>query len=152
MGVSGCGKSTLAAALASAIRARFCDADDLHPAENIAKMARGEALTDADRGPWLQSCGAALRAEPKVVLACSALRRAYRDQLRAAVPDLRFVHLAAPQAVLAARLVQRQGHFMPQSLLASQYAVLEVPTADEALELDAMAPLDQLLDAVLRHL
>ncbi|WP_245749389.1 gluconokinase [Gemmobacter aquatilis] len=151
MGVSGCGKSTLGRVLASALGARFVDADDLHPAENIAKMAAGQPLDDADRVPWLDRCAAALAAGP-VVLACSALKRRYRDRLRVAAPDLRLIHLAAPQTLLAGRLVARTGHFMPAGLLASQFAALEVPDGEGALVLDAMAPLEAQLATALRAL
>lgn len=153
MGVSGCGKTTLGRALAKVLGASFTDADDLHPPENRARMARGEALRDVDRWPWLDSCAAVLAATPRAVLACSALRRGYRDRLRAAVPDLRLLHLAAPQPVIAARLAQRQGHFMPPGLLPSQYAILEPPGPEEGvLVLDAGLPLDRLLAAALPHL
>ena len=151
MGVSGCGKSTLGRALAAALATRFVDADDLHPAENIAKMAAGQPLDDADRAPWLDRCAAALAAGP-VVLACSALKRRYRDRLRVAAPDLRLIHLAAPQSLLAERLVARSGHFMPAGLLPSQFAALEAPEGEGALVLDAMAPPEAQLAAALRAL
>lgn len=142
MGVSASGKSALARALAAATGLAFCDADDLHPAENIAKMAAAQPLDDADRAPWLDRCAAVL-APGGVVLACSALRRAYRDRLRLAAPDLRLLHLDAPPALTAARIAARRGHFMPPGLLASQYATLEPPAPDEAARLDAsLAPAD----------
>lgn len=133
MGVSGCGKSTVAAALAAALDARFLDGDDFHPEANIAKMRGGTPLSDADRWPWLDRLGQALAAgEGRAVAACSALRRAYRDRLRAAAGEpVRFLHLAAPEAVIAARLAARAGHFMPPALLASQFASLEPPGPDE---------------------
>lgn len=152
MGVAGCGKSQLGAALAKAARAEFVEGDALHPPENIAKMAAGRALTDADRAPWLAACGAALAAHPRAVLACSALRIGYRDALRAAVPVLRFLYLAVPEPVLAARLAARQGHFMPPALLASQLATLEVPGPEEAITLDGTLTPEAVLRAALAHL
>ncbi len=146
MGVSGCGKSTLGAALAARLGAAFVDADDLHPPANVAKMAAGEPLTDADRWPWLDAVAQALRDPGPVVVACSALRRSYRDRLRAA-GDLQFLHLAAPQAAIAARITARKGHFMPPGLLATQYETLEPPGPDEAITLDATLPVEALIEA-----
>jgi len=151
MGVSGCGKTTLGAALAARLGAGFVDADDLHPPANRAKMARGEALTDEDRAPWLDLVTGVLRDRAPVVVACSALRRAYRDRLREA-GKVRFLHLAAPREVIAARLAARQGHFMPASLLDSQYATLEPPGPDEAVTLDARLTPDVLLEQALARL
>jgi gluconokinase len=130
MGVSGCGKSTVGALLAAAIRGTvFLDADDLHPPANKAKMAAGIPLTDQDREPWLRACAAAVAAERSagrpVVLACSALRRRYRDLLVAGAGVLCFVHLRAGAELIAGRLTARQGHFMPAALLASQLEALE---------------------------
>ena len=161
MGVSGCGKTTLGRALAAALEAGFTDADDLHPPANRAKMARGEPLTDTDRAPWLDLVAGVLRDRAPVVVACSALRRTYRDRLRAAGKDgtgkdgagaVRFLHLAAPREVVAARLAARQGHFMPASLLDSQYATLEPPDPGEALTLDARLPPEALLAEALARL
>ncbi|HSI39085.1 MAG TPA: gluconokinase [Xanthobacteraceae bacterium] len=146
MGVSGCGKSTLGLALAARLQRKFYDADDFHPPENVARMAQGIALTDADRAPWLDRLAALLAEGPPVVLACSALRRSYRDRLRGSGAALRFVFLTAPDGVIAARLAARQGHYMPAGLLASQLATLEVPDADEAvLTLDCRDSMEQLL-------
>ena len=146
MGVSGCGKSTLGAALAARLGAAFVDADDLHPPANVAKMAAGEPLTDADRWPWLDAVAQALRDPGPVVVACSALRRSHRDRLRAA-GDLQFLHLAAPQAAIAARITARKGHFMPPGLLATQNETLEPPGPDEAITLDATLPVEALIEA-----
>jgi gluconokinase len=131
MGVSGSGKSTIGTLLAARLNRPFTDGDDLHPAANKAKMARGIPLTDADRRPWLDLVGARLAEPPTCVLACSALRRGYRDQLRDYVPELLFVHLTGDPAALATRLTARSGHFMPATLLASQLATLEPPEPDE---------------------
>ena len=139
MGVSGSGKSTIGALLAERLGWPFADADGFHPPENVAKMAAGTPLTDEDRWPWLDAIaahiGAARQAGRPVVVACSALRRAYRDRLRAGHGDLIFLHLSGAPEVIAARQAARQGHFMPPSLMASQFATLE-DTGDEA---DAVA-------------
>jgi gluconokinase len=140
MGVSGSGKSTIGPLLAAALGVAFADADDFHPPENVAKMAAGTPLTDADRWPWLDALGAHL-ARSGGVIGCSALKRAYRDRLRAARPDAGFLHLAGDPGLIAARQAARPGHFMPPALLASQFATLEPPDADEAaLTLDIGAP------------
>jgi gluconokinase len=134
MGVSGSGKSTIGALLAEALGWPFADADGFHPAANVAKMAAGQPLTDADRWPWLDAIaahiGASRTAGQPVVVACSALRRAYRERLRAGHRDLIFLHLAGAPAVIAERQAARQGHFMPPSLMASQFATLEEPDAE----------------------
>ncbi len=147
MGVSGSGKSTAGAALAQRLRVRFADADDLHPAANIAKMAAGEALTDEDRGPWLDAIGRWLdeHRERGGVVACSALKRDYRDRLRTHVPDLEMVHLAGDREVIARRQASRPGHFMPASLLDSQFATLE-PLGDD--EHGVVIDVDQSIDAI----
>lgn len=131
MGVSGCGKSRIGEALAKTLGLRFFDGDSLHPPANIAKMSRGEALNDTDRAPWLDTVGAALGTRADVI-ACSALKRAYRDRIRAQAPDTVFVHLAGDRAVLAARVASRPGHFMPPALLDSQLTTLEPLQPDEA--------------------
>ncbi len=133
MGVSGCGKSAIGAAFAKTIGARFIDGDDLHPASNIAKMSAGQPLDDADRWPWLERVGTSLQAaEGKVVVGCSALKRSYRDKIRAAAGgEVCFVHLSGDKHVIAARMQARAGHFMPPALLDSQFAALEPPQLDE---------------------
>jgi carbohydrate kinase (thermoresistant glucokinase family) len=132
MGVSGCGKTRIGSDLARALGLPFIDADDLHDPAARAKMARGEALTDEDRAPWLGRVGAALAAEESAVAACSALRRRYRDVIRrAAGEDVLFIHLSGQRDVIATRLAARQGHFMPPGLLGSQFDTLEPPDADE---------------------
>ena len=155
-GVSGAGKSTLAAALAAAEGALFLEGDEFHPAANRARMAAGRPLDDAARAPWLAAIAARAAAERAagraVVIACSALRRAYRDRLRAGsgpAAHLGFLVLAAPEAALAPRLAARQGHFMPASLLPSQVASFEPPGPDEAdaCSLDATQPVPALLAA-----
>lgn len=135
MGVSGAGKTTVGRLIAAALNARFIEGDAFHPAANVDKMRRGLPLDDADRAPWLAALAASLNgyvARGKtVVLACSALKRAYRDALRAGAPQARFVYLKGDAAQIAARLAARKGHYMPPSLLASQWAALEEPAPDE---------------------
>ena len=131
MGVTASGKSALGEALAAALGAPYQDADDLHPEVNRAKMARGEPLNDVDRAPWLAAVAEWMAGHSNGVVACSALKRAYRDRLRVGDPDARFVLLNPPEPVLRARLKERKGHFMPASLLASQLATLEPPAHDE---------------------
>ena len=146
MGVAGCGKSAVGQRLAAALVLPWIEGDDFHPPANIAKMAQGIALADADRGDWLGALGRALAARPGgAVLGCSALKRAYRDRLRAAVPGLRFVHLAIDQAESLRRVAGRPGHFYPPSLVASQFEALEDPAAEPGvLVLDATLPPAQL--------
>ncbi len=131
MGVSGAGKSSVGAALAAALGRSFCEGDTLHPPGNVARMRAGTPLTDNDRAPWLDRVAAWIAKHPDGVVSCSALKRAYRDRLRLAAPDITFVLLDLPEAVLADRLARRPGHFMPAALLASQLATLEPPGADE---------------------
>jgi gluconokinase len=131
MGVSGSGKSTIGALLAQALNLRFVDGDSLQPAANKAKMASGRPLDDDDRAPWLEAVGNALARGPKVI-ACSALKRNYRDQLRAAAPGTRFICLAGSRDTLLSRLAGRPHEYMPATLLDSQLTDLEVPDVSEA--------------------
>jgi gluconokinase len=146
MGVSGCGKSAVGRLLAEALHWRYVEGDEWHPPENVARMAAGTPLTDADRQGWLQAlAGEIERARQRgegLVVTCSALKRRYRDVLRGGDPRLRIVHLHGPQERLAERMAARRGHYMPASLLQSQLDALEPPAADEgALALDnAAAP------------
>jgi gluconokinase len=132
MGVSGSGKSTVGAALAERLGVPFADADDLHPPANVAKMAAGQPLDDDDRRPWLDAVGRWLAAHPDGgVMSCSALKRAYRDQLRQHAQEVAFLLLDGAPEVIRRRQADRRGHFMPTSLLASQFATLEPLAADE---------------------
>jgi gluconokinase len=138
MGVAGAGKTTVGKRLAGELGWRFVEGDDFHPERNVAKMAAGEPLTDEDRAPWLERLreliAQALERGEDVVLACSALRRSYRQRLAVEPARIRWVYLTAPAALLASRLVARTGHFMPPSLLDSQLATLEAP--EDALVVD----------------
>jgi gluconokinase len=135
MGVSGCGKSTVGIAIADRLGWDFRDGDSFHPAANVEKMRSGAPLTDEDRWPWLDAIAAEVAARESrgghVVIACSALKRAYRDRLRATRTAIRFVHLAGSFELIDARMSARAGHFMPTSLLKSQFATLEPLGADE---------------------
>jgi gluconokinase len=157
MGVSGVGKTTVGKQLAETLGARFLEGDDFHPKANIEKMSHGEPLTDADRKPWLERLAGELavsRAKGEsVVLTCSALRRRYRDILRAGHEDVDFVFLDADQAVIQKRIDARKGHFMPPSLLDSQFAALERPGTDErVVRGNATQPPDAIVAAVLQQL
>lgn len=149
MGVSGAGKTTVGMAAAALAGVPFLDADALHPESNVAKMAAGTSLDDADRAPWLDAVAAALVTEAPCIMACSALRAAYRDRLRVDAPLARFALLDLDRPALEARLAAREGHFMPARLLDSQLATLEPPTPGEGvLVLDAERPIDELAAAV----
>ncbi|TAU75073.1 gluconokinase [Rhizobium ruizarguesonis] len=133
MGVSGCGKSSVGEKLAEALHLAFVEGDALHPAANVEKMSKGIPLTDEDRMPWLDRIGEDIKASLEkgegIIVSCSALKRLYRDRLRAAAGGyLFFVYLEGSRALLMKRMGERKGHFMPASLLDSQLATLEVPT------------------------
>lgn len=150
MGVSGAGKSTVAAGLANALGGVFLDGDDYHPQMNVNHMAAGHPLTDDMRWPWLDLLASAVNAERQnniTVFACSALKSRYRNYLRAAIPELKVAYLDAPQAVVAARLAQRKNHYMPSSLLDSQYAALEVPTSPAAV-VSIVQPIEDIIAAL----
>jgi carbohydrate kinase (thermoresistant glucokinase family) len=135
MGVSGSGKSVIGAALARALGVDFVEGDEYHSAENVRRMAAGIPLTDEDRVQWLRTLAKRIHeakdAGTGLVVSCSALKRSYRDILRAAAPELRFVFLKGERALIAERLAGRRGHYMPASLLDSQLAILEEPSPDE---------------------
>jgi gluconokinase len=151
MGVSGTGKSTIGRGLAEALGLPFVEGDDLHPDANVAKMAAGIPLTDADRAPWLDRVAA--RLDEPVVITCSALKRSYRDRLRRAAPDLVLVYLHGTRELLAERMAQRDGHFMPTSLLDSQLATLEEPAADEdVIPVDIKLRPDEIVEIVTQRL
>ncbi|EBA03347.1 gluconate kinase IdnK [Rhodobacteraceae bacterium HTCC2150] len=132
MGVAGCGKTSVGLALAPQLGAIYRDGDDLHPPENIAKMSAGDPLNDADRAPWLDLVGHELASsETPIIIGCSALKRAYRDRIRAIAGDVVFIHLSGARLVIENRMAARSGHFMPVALLDSQFAALEQLSADE---------------------
>jgi gluconokinase len=154
MGVSGSGKSTVGAALAQRLRVPFADADDFHPPANIAKMTAGQPLDDHDRYPWLEAIGRWLSQHCRDggVMSCSALRRTYRDQLRRHCPDVEFLHLSGTAEVIGNRQASRPGHFMPASLMASQFATLEPLAADErGLVIDVDQDIDAIIDFYVAH-
>ncbi|KUI33564.1 gluconate kinase [Mycobacterium sp. IS-1496] len=147
MGVSGSGKSTVGAALAQRLRVPFADADDFHPAENIAKMTAGHPLDDDDRHPWLESIGEWLAAHGDGgVMSCSALKRKYRDQLRRHCAEVEFLHLAGSVETIGRRQASRPGHFMPATLLASQFETLEPLDSDER---GVAIDIDQSIDSII---
>lgn len=153
MGVSGCGKTTIGALVANELGLPFTDGDSLHPVANIAKMAAGKPLDDGDRAPWLETVGRELAGSANgLVVACSALKRSYRDTIRTQAPGAVFLHLDGSREVLGSRLEGRSGHFMPAALLDSQLATLEPLGADEAaVVIDISVPVTALVsDAVVR--
>ena len=151
MGVSGCGKTEVGSALARKLGAEFVEGDAFHPPENIARMASGIPLDDEHRAGWLDTIAAEIAGRTArgatVVATCPALKRRYRDRLRRRNPDLVFLHLALDRQASWERVQARGGHFMPASLVDSQFADLEPPSADEtALRLDALLPVDTLVE------
>jgi len=144
MGVSGSGKSSVARGVAETLGGTYLEADDLHPAENVAHMAAGKPLDDAMRAPWLERICQEMTVctDPIVVTACSALKRDYRSLMRRNIPSLKIVYLNGSKSLIASRMAARQDHFMPLSLLDSQFATLEIPTTDEgALHVSIAPPL-----------
>ncbi len=148
MGVSGAGKTTIGRMLSERLGCEFVDADDLHPTENKDKMSRGVALTDEDRGPWLDRLRSMLASKPDVVLACSALKAAYRKRLD--VGDTRFVFLRIERAQISKRLRERPSHFFDPTLIDSQFDALEVPSA--AIDVDASQSPDEIVEIALAAL
>ncbi|HET7617285.1 MAG TPA: gluconokinase [Vicinamibacterales bacterium] len=153
MGVAGSGKTTVGEKLADALGAAFLDADALHPAENIDKMARGIPLDDEDRAPWLERVHARVRAafaeKTTIVVACSALKQRYRDQIAGGIP-ITWVYLRGSRALVQDRLAHRQGHFMPATLLDSQFRDLEEP--HDAIDVDISLSPDAIVQRILAEL
>ncbi len=157
MGVSGSGKSTIADHLAARLGWRYEDGDRFHPPSNVAKMSAGQPLTDEDRWPWLQAIAdeieRACKAGQRVVIACSALKRAYRDILVHGRNDIRIVFLNGTQELIADRLAARKGHFMPPGLLASQFKTLEPPQPNERpVTVSIDASVEAIVDDIIRQL
>jgi len=153
MGVAGCGKTTIGTLLAEAIGWPFYDGDHFHPEANVKKMASGIPLNDQDREPWLRAIQQFIHARQEqgeaAIIACSALKAAYRDILRAGNPNVEFVHLKGDFAVIAARLAARKGHYMPPTLLNSQFDALQEPT--DAFIVDIAPPPEQVVNAIRTH-
>jgi carbohydrate kinase (thermoresistant glucokinase family) len=157
MGVAGAGKTTVGELLAQRLGARFIEGDSFHPAENVAKMRAAVPLTDADRMPWLRAIaaeiGRCLQAGEGAVIACSALKRAYREILVGGRREVRVVYLEGSRDLIQERLDKRRGHYMPPSLLPSQFAALEEPSADEApIDVDVSRTPEQIVAAILTAL
>ncbi|PLK73100.1 gluconokinase [Rhizobium sp. TH135] len=153
MGVAGCGKSTVGAALSEQLKIPYQDGDDLHSAAAVEKMRAGIPLDDDDRWPWLDRIADALKSDAPLIIGCSALRRTYRDRIRAGTGGpVTFVHLAGDRDLIASRMASRSGHYMPLSLLDSQFATLERPGSDEAIEVTIDQPMDAIVGQVLSHL
>lgn len=156
MGVAGCGKSTIGEALSATLGWPFRDADSFHPASNVAKMSRGEALTDADRQPWLGAIAAWIdtrqAAGAPAIVSCSALKRSYRDIIVADRRGVHLVHLAGSADLIGARMAARRNHFMPTSLLQSQFATLEPPQPHEALIINVDAPPEAIAQRIIASL
>ena len=154
MGVSGSGKSVVGERLAPRLKAVYRDGDDLHPQANIDKMKSGEPLTDDDRWPWLGAVGDLLR-KGDIIVGCSALNRSYRDLIRerAGPEEVCFIHLKGSRTVIQDRMSDRKGHFMPDSLIESQFAALEPPGLDEtSVTVDIDQPIEDEVDAIVRTL
>jgi len=150
MGVSGCGKSTIGQPLAARLGYPFLDADEFHPPGNVAKMAAGTPLTDADRQPWLEQLNGKLRAQKNAVLACSALKETYRQILSNGIENCRFVHLRGSIELIRARLAERKHRYMPASLLESQFATLEPPQS--AIDVDIADSIQACVDSITARL
>lgn len=151
MGVSGCGKSSVGKELAIRLNAKFTDGDDLHPKANLEKMASGIPLVDDDRWPWLSEVGKKLLNDNDSIIACSALKRSYREKIREFAPDVIFIHLHGDRKILESRLKARSDHFMPKSLLDSQLNTLEPLAPDENGKVfDISKPVEEIVSEVMQ--
>lgn len=153
MGVSGCGKSSVGAALSARLGIPYAEGDALHSPQAVAKMRAGVPLTDADRWPWLDRVAQVLHDRAPVILGCSALKRSYRERIRAGAGGaVTFVHLSGSRDLIAARMAARSGHYMPLTLLDSQFAALEPPGPEEAITVDIALALPDLIETILSRL
>ncbi len=154
MGVTGCGKTTVGTLLAQRLGAPYLDADDFHPAANVTKMRAGTPLTDEDRQPWLAAIAERIAADtgPRPVMSCSALKRKYRNVLRQADPRVWFLHLVIDEAAAFQRVASRPSHFMPASLVATQFSQLEPLRAEAGLAVDATQPPQNIVTAAVRQM
>ena len=150
MGVSGSGKTTIGEALAQRLGWRLIEGDDYHPRENVAKMAAGIPLEDADRWPWLDALNQRIRGERNAIVTCSALKESYRQRLLAGIKEARVVYLHAPKALIAKRVAERKHKFMPASLLESQFATLEPPAG--AIDIDVSGDPQDCVEAIVKAL
>jgi gluconokinase len=150
MGVAGAGKTTIGAALAQRLGWRFFDADDYHPAQNVAKMKAGIPLGDADRWPWLAHLNRIIKEELNAVLACSALKKSYRERLAQGIHDFRIIHLHGSPELIGSRMAKRTHRYMPATLLESQFAALEPP--GDAIRIDIAATPEECVAAIVGHL
>ena len=150
MGVSGAGKTTIGERVAQRLGWHFIEGDEYHPRENVAKMAAGIPLEDADRWPWLDALNRRLRGERDAIVTCSALKESYRQRLLKGLADARIVYLQAPKALIAERVAKRQHKYMPASLLDSQFATLEPPSG--AIDIDVSGDAEDSVDAIVKAL
>lgn len=153
MGVSGSGKSTIGELLASQLACRFYDADDFHPQENIDKMTQGISLTDKDRQPWLGAINSFMQQlEHDAVMACSALKASYRDDLQEHIDHIIWIYLQGNYELLLERIEQRENHFMAPEMLQSQCEILEEPNQEDAIFVDINQPVEAIIDEIINHL
>ena len=150
MGVSGAGKTTIGERVAQRLGWHFIEGDEYHPRENVAKMAAGIPLEDADRWPWLDALNRRLRGERDAIVTCSALKESYRQRLLKGLADARIVYLQAPKALIAERIAKRKHKYMPASLLDSQFATLEPPSG--AIDIDVSGDAEDSVDAIVKAL
>jgi carbohydrate kinase (thermoresistant glucokinase family) len=149
MGVTGCGKTTVGAALAEKLGITFVDSDDLHSTSNKKKMSSGTPLNDSDRQPWLQAVSDTLQSHEKIVVACSALKKSYREKILAGVPTTQFIHLVGSKELISSRLSERSHEFMPIELLDSQFQTLEpLEQSERGKDIEISQPIEEIVDEI----